>query len=149
MMAMAAAFGALAAHAAEMSLLNTFKWTRWGERSQVVWHERDGKREVTLIRAPGEKMPSISSVEVDLAEFRDKEVELVLKFSGEDIVRGWCATNRWAGDRKKPGPADFSPAMYHWDIQFATHSDYTRPESTDFPDGTFGVREHVIKFHYP
>ena len=68
MMAVAAAFSTLVVNAAEVSLLNTFKWVRWGERSQVVWHERDGKREVTLIRAPGEKMPSISSVEVDLAD---------------------------------------------------------------------------------
>lgn len=147
--AVLAGAGALAVNAAEMSLLNTFKWTRWGGKDQVVWQEKDGKRAVTLSCAPGEKAPSISIPEVDLAEFRDKEVELVLTFSGEDIVRGWCATNRWAGDQRKPGPADFSPAMYHWDVQFATHSDYTRPAYTDFPDGTFGAREHVIKFHYP
>ncbi len=150
MMAMAAAFGAIAVNAAEVSLLHTVKWVRPCDKDQIVWHPDSEAKEVTMIqRKDSKREAGIGCDFIDLSQFRDKDVELVLVMDGENVVRGQRQTNRWPGDQAKPGPRDFTPVTYHWETKFAAYANWFTPQVSDFPEGTYKDHEVVISFYYP
>jgi len=147
---MAAVLCAMSASAVqEASLLDMPGWIRTGDKEKVVWNNGPDGKFVTITQEKGAKESGIGTEYLNLDAFRGKEVDLVFVMDGEDVVRGWCATNRWNGDRRKPGPRFFTPVTYHWEIQFAEYANWFTPEYEFFPDGTYTNYELVISFRYP
>ena len=149
-MTAAAALCAMTAGAVdEASLLDRPGWLRTGDREKVSWNDGADGKTLTIHQEKDAKESGIGTDFLDLDAFRGKEVEIVFTMDGEDVVRGWCATNRWAGDRRKPGPRFFSPVTYHWEVQYAEYANWFTPEFDFFPEGTYTNFQFTISFVYP
>ena len=134
----------------ERSLLDKESWVRGADKEDVKWRFSQNGKSVTFIRtAEKTKDASIWCNSANLDAFRGKESELVVVMDGWNVVRGWCETNRWAGDRKPPGPRDFTPVSFNFETKFSTYASWHTPDFDFFPDGTYTNLELVIPFCYP